>query len=124
VRSTSTSVFTGLLYTLGMVLVCALITALLLSFTNLRESSLPYFTYGINIASLLLGGFVTGRRCGGKGWYYGGLTGLAYFLLVLLIGFLGFDAPLKLMTLLYLLGAFLFSAIGGILGVNYSSKRY
>jgi putative membrane protein (TIGR04086 family) len=124
VRSTSTSVITGLLYTLGMVLVCALITALLLSFTNLRESSLPYFTYGINVASLLLGGFVTGRGCGGKGWYYGGLTGLSYFLLVLLIGFLGFDTPMKWVTLLYLLGAFLIGAIGGIFGVNYTSKRY
>jgi putative membrane protein (TIGR04086 family) len=124
VRATSTSVFTGLLYTLALVLIGALITALLLSFTNIREGSLPYFTYAINIIGLLLGGFITGRRCGAKGWYYGGLTGLSYFLLVLLIGYLGFDVPMQLLTLLYLLGAFFISAIGGIFGVNSASKRY
>ncbi len=123
-RSTSTSVFTGLLYTLVLVLTGALVTALLLSFTTIRESSLPYFTYVINVLGLLLGGFITGRRCGGKGWYYGGLTGLSYFLLVLLVGFLGFDVPMQLMTLLYLVGAFFISAVGGILGVNSGSKRY
>lgn len=123
-RSASTSVFTGLLYTLGLVLTGALLAALLLSFTNLRESSLPYFTYAINALGLLLGGYVTGRRCGGKGWYYGGLTGLSYFLLVLLIGFLGFDATMQWNTLVYLLGAFVTASVGGIFGVNSASKRY
>jgi putative membrane protein (TIGR04086 family) len=96
----------------------SLLTAILLSFTDLQESSLPYFTYAINFIGLLIGGIVTGRRCGGKGWYYGGLTGLAYFSLVILIGFLGFDAPLQLVTLFYLLGAFMISAAGGVIGVN------
>ncbi|MBR8660624.1 putative membrane protein (TIGR04086 family) [Brevibacillus aydinogluensis] len=123
-RSATTSVFTGLLYTLGLVLTGALLAALLLSFTNIRESTLPYFTYTINALGLLLGGYVTGRRCGGKGWYYGGLTGLSYFLLVLLIGFLGFDAAMQWSTLLYLLGAFVTAAVGGIFGVNSVSKRY
>ncbi|QQE73261.1 TIGR04086 family membrane protein [Brevibacillus composti] len=121
-RSASTSVFAGLLYTLGLVLVGALIVALLLSFTSIRESSLPYFTYVINTIGLLVGGYVTGRRCGGKGWYYGGLTGLFYFLLVLLIGFLGFDAPMQWGTLFYLIGAFVMASIGGIFGVNASSS--
>lgn len=121
-RSASTSVFAGLLYTLGLVLVGALIVALLLSFTSIRESSLPYFTYVINTIGLLVGGYVTGRRCGGKGWYYGGLTGLFYFLLVLLIGFLGFDAPMQWGSLLYLIGAFVMASIGGIFGVNASSS--
>jgi putative membrane protein (TIGR04086 family) len=123
VRTTSASVFTGLLFTFGLVLIGSLLTAMLLSFTEMRESSLPYFTYAINIIALLFGGFVTGRRCGGKGWYYGGLTGIAYFLLVLLIGFLGFDMPMKWITLLYLIAAFLIAAVGGVFGVNSSSRR-
>jgi len=123
VRSATTSVFAGLLYTLALVLGGALLTAFLLSFTDIRESSLPYFTYAINVIGLLLGGFVAGRRCGNKGWYYGGMTGLCYFLLVLLIGFLGFDVPMQLVTLLYLLGAFVIGAVGGIFGVNASVKR-
>lgn len=122
-RATSTSVLTGLLFTLSLILVGALLTALLLSFTNIRESLLPYFTYAINIIGLLIGGFVTGRRCGGRGWYYGGLTGLVYFILVLLIGFLGFDVPMQLNTFLYLLAAFLISAIGGVFGVNSTNQR-
>ncbi|WP_139490331.1 TIGR04086 family membrane protein [Brevibacillus dissolubilis] len=122
-RSTSASVMTGLLFTFGLVLSGSLLTAMLLSFTELRESSLPYFTYAINALGLLVGGFVTGRRCGGRGWYYGGLTGSAYFILVLLIGFLGFDAPMQLSTLFYLLGAFVVSAMGGVVGVNTAAER-
>lgn len=122
-QSSSGSVITGLLFTFGLVLVGALLTALLLAFTDLHESSLPYFTYVINAVALLAGGMVTGRRCGNKGWYYGGLTGLFYFLLVMLIGFLGFNAPFRLVTLLYLVGAFVLAAIGGVIGVNMSSRR-
>ncbi|GAA4705396.1 TIGR04086 family membrane protein [Brevibacillus fulvus] len=122
-RSSSTSIVTGLLFTFGLVLVGSLLTAALLSLTDIQERSLPYFTYAINIISLLIGGYVTGRRCGGRGWYYGGLTGLVYFLLVLLIGFLGFDAPVSLITLVYLFAAFLIAAIGGIFGVNSTIKR-
>jgi putative membrane protein (TIGR04086 family) len=113
-----------LAYTFSLVLIGSLITALLLAFTSLRESTLPYFTYTINVISLLVGGFITGRRCGGKGWYYGGLTGTAYFLFVLLIGFLGFNVPLQFSTLFYLLGAFMIAAVGGVIGVNSSAKRY
>ncbi|USG64098.1 TIGR04086 family membrane protein [Brevibacillus ruminantium] len=120
-RSTTTSVFAGLLYTLGLVLIGALLVAVLLSFTSIRESSLPYFTYVINTIALLVGGYVTGRRCGGKGWYYGGLTGIFYFLLIILIGFLGFDAPMQWGTFLYLIGAFAMASIGGIFGVNAAS---
>ncbi|MGD8188859.1 TIGR04086 family membrane protein [Brevibacillus ginsengisoli] len=121
-RTTSSSIITGLLFTFGLVLIGALVTALLLSFTNLRENSLSYFTIVINCIGLLVGGWVTGRRCGSKGWYYGGLTGLSYFLLVLLIGFLGFDTPLKMATLFYLVAAFVISAMGGVVGVNMSRR--
>lgn len=122
-RSASTSVLTGLLYTTCLVLIGALLATLLLSFTTMREGSLPYFTYIINAIALLVGGFVTGRRCGGKGWYYGGLTGLTYFLFILLIGFLGFDAPMQWSTFLFLFGAFGVAALGGILGVNSANSN-
>lgn len=121
-RTTSASVVTGLLFTFGLVLIGSLLTALLLQFTDVSENSLPYFTYAINTIGLLIGGIITGRKCGAKGWYYGGLTGLAYFTLVLLIGFLGFDAPLQIITLLYLIGAFVVSAMGGAIGVNMSRR--
>ncbi|WP_421616848.1 TIGR04086 family membrane protein [Brevibacillus sp. TJ4] len=123
-RSASSSVLTGLLYTLGLVLTGALLASLLLHFTSMRESSLPYFTYIINIIGLLAGGFITGRRSGERGWYYGGMTGLAYFLFILLVGFLGFDAPLRWDTLLFLLAAFVIAGIGGILGVNSSHSGH
>ncbi|WP_232695958.1 TIGR04086 family membrane protein [Brevibacillus daliensis] len=122
-RSHSTSVMTGLFLTLGLVLLGSIITALLLSFSDIQESSLPYFSYAINVISLLIGGYVTGRKSGVRGWYYGGLAGLGYFLLVLLIGFLGFDAPLELNTLLYTIFAFVIAAIGGVFGVNSSNRR-
>jgi putative membrane protein (TIGR04086 family) len=117
VRSSS-SVVTGLLITFGIVLIGALFTSVLLITTDVRESSLPYFTYAINFVALLVGGFFSGKRSGNRGWYYGGLTGLAYFALIFLIGYLGYNEPMKWTSMLFLLGAFLVSAMGGILGVN------
>lgn len=53
-----------------------------------------------------------------KGWYYGGMTGLIYGLIILAARFLAFDLPLNVVSLYLLAGMFLIAALGGIIGVN------
>ncbi|MCS1350680.1 TIGR04086 family membrane protein [Mechercharimyces sp. CAU 1602] len=110
------------LYGIGIVWACVLIgsmiASLLLAFTNMTETALPYFTYGINGVSLLAGGWIAGRKSDQKGWLAGGGIGLSYGLLILLIGFLAFDADMILHPLLFLCAVTGISSIGGILGVN------
>ncbi|RXT15492.1 TIGR04086 family membrane protein [Ammoniphilus sp. CFH 90114] len=120
--ASSSPILTGTLTTLGLVLVGSLITSLLLHFSSLSEFSLSYFTYTVNGISLLIGGLIAGKQGGHKGWYFGGLTGMVYFVLLVLIGFLAFDMTPHLSALLYLAIAFLVGAVGGIFGVNLANK--
>ncbi|HBI03503.1 MAG TPA: TIGR04086 family membrane protein [Paenibacillaceae bacterium] len=115
-------VVAGTIYTLIIVLIGALITSLILSFTSVKETALPSFIYLINVLALFIGGFVSGKKEGRKGWYYGGLVGLAYYLIVLLLLFLGFNTDLSIKHLYNLLGSFLISAFGGIIGINVSQR--
>ncbi|MDR6226356.1 TIGR04086 family membrane protein [Desmospora profundinema] len=112
---------TGLLVIFAIVLAGSVVTALLLRFTATAESSLPYFTYGINGIALLAGGWCAGRKARQKGWLYGGLTGILYVGIILLIGFLAFDTVMRVQPLLFTLCATGLGAIGGIFGVNTSA---
>ncbi|MCF6092753.1 TIGR04086 family membrane protein [Microaerobacter geothermalis] len=117
-KSSFSPTLSGLFYTLLIVIIGSLLTALILKLTSVREASIPYFTYGINTLALLIGGFIAGKRSQQRGWYSGGLTGLMYGIVILLIGFLAFDAIISWIFLAYILVSFVLGAIGGILGVN------
>ncbi|GEN33073.1 TIGR04086 family membrane protein [Aneurinibacillus danicus] len=112
----------GFIYTFTIVLLGAVVTSLILAFTETRESSLPTVVYTVNGLALFVGGFVSGKRGGMKGWYYGGMTGILYSIFITLLSFLGFDAKLGISSLYHLLLAFLVAAVGGIIGVNLSKK--
>lgn len=115
---TAAPILSGLLYAFLVMSIAAVATSLILLLTNQKESSLPTYAYIIHCISLLLGGWISGKRAEMRGWYYGGLLGLIYALLVILIGFLGFDKGFDLQTLFFGSFAFGIGAIGGILGVN------
>ncbi|KXG44986.1 hypothetical protein U473_03005 [Tepidibacillus decaturensis] len=111
-------ILSGLVYTYAIVIIASLFWALLLYFTSLSDTNLSLFSYTITAISLLFGGFVSGKRAGSRGWYYGGITGAIYGLILAIIGFLGFDASFNLRNLVLIILAFLFGALGGIFGVN------
>ncbi len=113
-------ILSGLVLMLTIVLLGSLIVSLLLQFTNLSESKMPIITYVVNAISLLTGGFITGYKAKERGWIYGGITGILYTIILLLVAFLAFDIVLTTKTLLTMISAFGISAIGGIFGVNFS----
>lgn len=114
----SSSLLNGLLYSFITLIILVLIISLLLAGTNLKEQSLPLLIYFIHGISLLVGGFVVGKRKSSKGWYHGGFLGLIYWVIVILVGFLGLDASFSMSTLMMALICFLSGAFGGIAGVN------
>jgi len=118
----SSPIITGIITTLCLVLAGSLVTSLFLQFSSISENSMPYFTYTVNGISLLVGGYLAGKKGGQKGWYFGGLTGVTYFLVIVLIGFLAFDVAPMLNSLIYLAFSFVVGAIGGIVGVNMAKK--
>jgi putative membrane protein (TIGR04086 family) len=108
----------GLSYIMTIIFLGTVLTSLILSMSGVNESSLPFFAYPIHVIALLVGGWIAGRRAGERGWYYGGMSGLIYAILLLLLGFLGFDRALGLEAITILLISFGSSAIGGMFGVN------
>ncbi|NOU73337.1 TIGR04086 family membrane protein [Paenibacillus sp. LMG 31458] len=117
VRITS-PLFSGLVYSLCMMTIGTIVTSLFLLLTSTQESSLHMLTTIIHAVSLFIGGWVSGKRAGNRGWYHGGIVGFVYFILIFLVGFLAFDAGLNLQSLQLLSILFVSGALGGILGVN------
>lgn len=112
------SVFAGLLYSFISMGVITILVSIFLLVTSMEEKSLSVLIYFIHAISLMIGGYITGKRIEQKGWYYGGVMGIIYSLIVLLVGFLGFDASLNLVTLSIFILSFSSGALGGIIGVN------
>ncbi|MGO4498070.1 TIGR04086 family membrane protein [Paenibacillus sp. 2RAB27] len=117
VRITS-PLFSGLVYSFSMMTIGTIVTSLFLLLTSTQESSLHTLTTIIHAVSLFIGGWVSGKRAGNRGWYHGGMVGIFYFILIFLVGFLAFDAGLNLQSLQLLGILFASGALGGILGVN------
>ncbi len=114
----SSPILSGLLISLFVMLAGILIVSLILASTGLQEDALPLSVYMIHGMALLVGGVATGRKKGMKGWYYGGMLGLLYWALVMLIGFLSMDASFSMDVFITAGVCFIMGAIGGIIGVN------
>lgn len=68
----------------------------------------------------LVAGFVAGRRAEVRGLLHGGLAGLLFTLIVLLIGLAFFGAAFSLWAwLLRLIAGVVLGALGGVVGVNF-----
>jgi len=108
----------GLFYSLVCMAAATLVASLIFKFTGVKEGSMTTSVYIIHSVALFIGGLVTGYRAGRKGWYYGGSMGVLYSVIIILVGFLSYDAALTSYTLALLLLSFGAGALGGIIGVN------
>jgi putative membrane protein (TIGR04086 family) len=112
-------IFSGMFYAFITMAISSLLFSLLLTLTKQSEDSLPFFVYLIHALSIIIGSYVCGKRTDHKGWYHGGILGLVYAVIIILIGFLSFDNGISLHTIFLIIVAYLLGALGGILGVNH-----
>lgn len=110
----------GIVYAAVWLALGALALSLLLRFGSMEEEQLSLYSLIVHGIAALCGGFVSGKRSGKRGWYYGGALGFAYGVLVLLVGFLATNAGLTPSTLTMMGIALGSGAFGGIFGVNMS----
>ncbi|MBP1156552.1 MULTISPECIES: TIGR04086 family membrane protein [unclassified Paenibacillus] len=110
--------FSGLTYAGGFMLIGTLIASLILLATDIPEDSWAGTTLFIHGLAMLVGGIVSGKRSGSKGWYQGILLGSIYTAVVWIIGFLAYDSGLTKDMLILAGLALTAGAIGGIIGVN------
>jgi|SRR5690625_3583197 len=121
--NTATSLFRGLLYAIVSMLIMTVLFSVVLWLSGMKETNLAIFAYIIHLVALLIGGFIAGKQRGSKGWYNGGLMGVVYFLMVILIGYLGFDASLELSMFILLAIALIAASLGGMIGVNMHQEK-
>lgn len=99
--------------------VLILIVSLLLTFTSLKEGTMPLLNTVIMIISIAVGSIYMAIKAEEKGWLNGGLIGILYFLILLLINFL-FIKPFifDIYTVGKLFISIITGVIGGMIGVN------
>ncbi|MFD1772823.1 TIGR04086 family membrane protein [Paenibacillus rhizophilus] len=112
-------VLSGLFRAFLWMLLGAFILSLLLWGSGLSEHDLSLYTYVVHGLAIAFGGWTAGKRAISRGWYQGCLTGAFYGVIVLLIGFLALDSPLKAPDLLWIAAAAFIGALGGMFGVNF-----
>jgi len=115
-------ILSGLYYSFFWMMLGALVLSLLLWSSGMNEQSLSRYIYVVHAVASLFGGIVAGKRAGKRGWYQGGLTGILYGALIIMIGFLALDSHLRTGDLLLLATVLASAAIGGMFGVNLKNK--
>lgn len=100
----------------------AIIISILLMGSSISEAELLPWVFGVHGFASFAGGFVSARRSGRRGWYFGAANGLFYTLLILLISFLAADAAWTLTVPILLAVTSFAGAFGGVLGVNTGSR--
>ena len=78
-------IFRGLLRAFLLSLIFLLLSTAALYFSLLSEAFVPYFVFGAIILSILSGSIYVGKRTDEKGWLRGGITGLFYVLVLLIL---------------------------------------
>jgi putative membrane protein (TIGR04086 family) len=116
-------ILSGLLTVIVILLSASIFLSLVAHLSSVKESTLQSITVPITLITLFIGGFIAGRRSGAKGWYYGGLTGLSFLILIWLVSFLGFDASFSLKNVLTYASYLVLAICGGVIGVNMSPNR-
>ncbi|MEH7456520.1 TIGR04086 family membrane protein [Bacillus pseudomycoides] len=118
----STAIGFGVITVLVLASITSMTIALLLKFTNINEGTLAVTIFVFALLSMLISGFVAGKKAQGKGWLVGFTTGLTFTILVFLVNYLGFSHSLSNSQLLYQLALMGSSTLGGIFGVNMTKR--
>lgn len=109
----------GVVFSLIWLAAGALLLSLMLHFTSMKESDLGSSALLVHSLSALAGGFTSGRRSERKGWYNGGVLGMIYGVIVMIVSFLAANASISWNSALMLGAAVLAGMLGGMVGVNF-----
>ncbi|WP_347549447.1 TIGR04086 family membrane protein [Pseudalkalibacillus hwajinpoensis] len=112
------SMGSGLLAIVVIVLATGVLFSLILRFTSVSEQGISPFVIVGSVVAFFVGGFISGGKGGERGWMLGAGTACLYVLLLFLIQYLGYRISLNLEQLLYHAGYGAVCVLGGIIGVN------
>lgn len=117
------SVLKSLMVSYGFTFIVFTVFALLLTYTSMPDSIIGTVVFITMIFSVMLAGFMIGKRANSRGWLNGAIGGLLHVLILYIIGAmfvtgLVFDSHVILLLVI----GFLSGAFGGIVGINVKKK--
>lgn len=109
----------GLLLAFVVTAILILISSLILTYTNLSEGKMSLLNTIVMILSITSGSAYVAVMVKEKGWLNGGILGLSYYLILILINLI-FLKPLIVDVYLFtrLIISVVMGVIGGIIGIN------
>jgi putative membrane protein (TIGR04086 family) len=109
----------GLLISCSITLLFTMIISLLLTYTNMMETSIPLWNTITLIVSIVSGAMYSTVKIGEKGWLNGAIIGLLYFLILFLLNYLLVKSSrLNSFSYLKLFISIVIGMIGGMIGIN------
>lgn len=109
----------GLLISCSITLLFTIIISLLLTYTNMMETSIPLWDTITLIVSIVSGAMYLTVKIGEKGWLNGAIIGLLYFLILFLLNCLLVESSgANSFSYLKLVISIVIGMIGGMIGIN------
>lgn len=109
----------GLLISIAFTLVSLLIFSIILTYTNLSESTIPIAVIGITMVSILVGSAISMGKLSRNGLINGSILGIIYIMILyILSSILNTGFTVNIYTIVMILLGIVAGMIGGIIGVN------
>ncbi len=118
------NIFKNILIAYVLSLVLLLIFAVILTYTNIPESSITTVVLAVSIIGILYGSKLSASKAKSRGWLIGSVTGLLYMFILYLISLL---ANNRVIFDMHVLSVFIIGivagAVGGIIGINFKKNE-
>ena len=109
----------GIISSMILTLIGLFIYAILLSYTNISEKTIPIVIIAISFVSILISSTITVHKCSKNGMINGGIIGGAYILILYIISSaLNTGFNVNIYTVIMIILGIAAGVIGGIIGIN------
>lgn len=113
----------GVLCAIASIILLTLLFTLILTISGTYPANaVKYISLVILAAGVFVGGYFSAKINKSNGLVLGIITGFAVFIVLLIIGLCQSSQTISLFTLYKLLISLVFSAVGGVIGVNKQNK--
>ncbi|MGB9839939.1 TIGR04086 family membrane protein [Thermovenabulum sp.] len=111
-------VFRGVILALLLTVFLLFLFSIVIFFSSIPEEFISKLAVIVMALSIAVSSFITSRGIESKGWLNGGLIGLLYSAVIIIVKILFYKEGVTSSTLLDVLFGFLIGAISGAIGVN------
>lgn len=108
----------SLLYIICIMLVLTFISTFFNYINLFNNSTMSILKIIIPVISMLVGGFIIGKRTGKNGWLEGLKLSLVFIIILTIFNYLGLDHKISLKTIIYYAILIISTIFGSIIGVN------